>query len=118
VNLPFELADWHCGLRMAQRWRVRAGERRLREWDSLTEKLSLLAREDSRYLAARTATDTYKDVCFTSDHTAVLGASGIVFIRWEGMNCDNLRMLFYACGESNIAITRKAVIDWQIRNEN
>jgi hypothetical protein len=60
-----------------------------------------------------------------SDETAIRADSQVgflsavtVFIRWEGMNCDNLRMLFYACGESNIAITGKAVIDRQIRNEN
>ena len=49
------------------------------EWDVLIEKLSPLAYNDEQlYLAAETAVDTYKDIRFTSDHMAVLGAVGIL----------------------------------------
>lgn len=78
INSPFELSYWHCAMKMAQEWRVRAGEKRKPEWDTMIAKLSPLAAQDGLYLAAETATNTYKDARFTSDHMAVLGALGIL----------------------------------------
>lgn len=79
VNPPFELSYWHFAIETAQKWRERAGEKRNLEWDELLDKLSPLAyNENKLYLAAETATDTYKDIRFTSDHMAVLGAVGIL----------------------------------------
>ena len=79
TNPPFELSYWHFAMETAQKWRERNGEKRIKEWDELIEKLSPLAyNEDKLYLAAETALDTYKDVRFTSDHMAVLGAVGIL----------------------------------------
>lgn len=79
VNPPFELSYWHCALGIAQQWRERQGQERRPEWEMLINKLSpLAAQEDSLYLAAETAKDTYKDIRFTSDHMAVLGAYGIL----------------------------------------
>ena len=79
VNPPFELSYWLFGMQTAQTWRERAGMERVPEWDTLIEKLSPLAyNEDKLYLAAETAVDTYKDIRFTSDHMAVLGAVGIL----------------------------------------
>lgn len=79
VNPPFELSYWLFGLQTAQTWRERAGMERVEEWDNLIEKISPLAyNEDKLYLAAETAVDTYKDIRFTSDHMAVLGAVGIL----------------------------------------
>ena len=79
VNPPFELSYWHFAMETAQKWRERAGEKRNLEWDEMIDKLSPLAyNEDKLYLAAETATDTYKDIRFTSDHMAVLGAVGIL----------------------------------------
>ena len=78
MNPPFELAYWYFGLQTAQKWRERLGERRNLEWDEVIDKLSPLAYQNKLYLAAETATDTYEDIRFTSDHMAVLGAIGIV----------------------------------------
>ncbi len=79
VNPPFELSYWHFAMQTAQKWRERAGEKRNLEWDEMIDKLSPLAyNEDHLYLAAETATDTYKDIRFTSDHMAVLGSVGIL----------------------------------------
>lgn len=79
VNPPFELSYWHFAMETAQKWRERAGEKRNLEWDELIDKLSPLAyNDDGLYLAAETATDTYKDIRFTSDHMAVLGSVGIL----------------------------------------
>lgn len=79
VNPPFELSYWHFAMQVAQTWRERTGLERVPEWDVLIEKLSPLAYNDKQlYLAAETAVDTYKDIRFTSDHMAVLGAVGIL----------------------------------------
>jgi hypothetical protein len=79
VNSPFELSYWHFAMQIAQLWRERMNERRLKEWDDLINKLSPLAyNDDHLYLAAESAPDTYKDIRFTSDHMAVLGAIGIL----------------------------------------
>lgn len=79
VNPPFELSYWHFAMETAQKWRERAGEKRNLEWDEMIDKLSPLAyNEDGLYLAAETAVDTYKDIRYTSDHMAVLGAVGIL----------------------------------------
>lgn len=79
VNPPFELSYWHFALSVAQKWREREGKKRIPEWDELINQLSPLAYNDDKlYLAAETATDTYRDIRFTSDHMAVLGALGIL----------------------------------------
>ncbi len=79
INPPFELSYWHFALKIAQTWRERRGLERNPNWDDLINKISHLAyNEDKLYLAAETATDTYKDTRFTSDHMAVLGAIGIL----------------------------------------
>ncbi len=78
INPPFELAYWYWGLSTAQKWRERAGLPRNKEWDKILDKLSPLTAKDGLYLAAEDAVDTYKDIRFTSDHPAVLGALGIL----------------------------------------
>lgn len=78
INPPFELSYWHFGMSTAQKWRERMGQKRNLQWDEMIDKLSPLAYQDGLYLAAETATDTYKDIRFTSDHMAVLGAYGIL----------------------------------------
>lgn len=78
INPPFELSYWHFALSTAQKWRERMGEKRNLQWDELIDKLSPLAAKEGLYLAAETAEDTYKDIRFTSDHMAVLGALGIL----------------------------------------
>ena len=78
INPPFELSYWHYGMSVAQLWRERMGEKRKVQWDELIDKLSPLTALDGLYLAAEDAVDTYKDIRFTSDHPAVLGALGIL----------------------------------------
>ncbi len=78
INPPFELAYWHYAMSVAQQWRERLGQKRDMHWDELIDKLSPLAYQDGLYLASEDATDTYKDIRFTSDHPAVLGALGMM----------------------------------------
>jgi hypothetical protein len=79
VNPPFELSYWHFALSTAQKWRERRGLRRVPLWDRIISQLSPLAmNSDSLYLAAESAVNTFKDIRFTSDHPAVLGALGVL----------------------------------------
>lgn len=78
INPPFELSYWHYGLSVAQKWRERAGKARRVQWDEIIDKLPPLAELDGLYLASEDAVDTYKDIRFTSDHPAVLGAMGML----------------------------------------
>lgn len=79
VNPPFELSYWHYAMQVAQQWRAREGKPLNADWTRLIDNLSPLAyNSDSLYLAAETAVDTYRDIRFTSDHPALLGALGIL----------------------------------------
>ncbi len=78
INPPFELSYWHYGLSLAQKWLERTGQERKPQWDEIIDKLSPLAQLDGLYLASEDAIETYKDIRFTSDHPAVLGALGIL----------------------------------------
>ena len=79
VNPPLELSYWHTALTMAEQWRKRRGINDNGEWDRIVDRLSPLAyNADSLYLAAETATQTYTDRRFTSDHPAILGALGMM----------------------------------------
>nr|WP_321410300.1 hypothetical protein [uncultured Carboxylicivirga sp.] len=78
VNPPFELSYWHWGMAVAQQWLERSGLERNGDWDELIDKMSPLKELDGLYLASEDAVDTYKDVRFTSDHPAVLGAYGMI----------------------------------------
>jgi hypothetical protein len=53
VNPSLELAYWHFGLSLAQKWRERLGQERVAEWDDIIAKISPLASTpDSIYLPA------------------------------------------------------------------
>ena len=78
VNPPLELSYWHFALSVAQQWRIRLGLPKNEDWEKIIEKIAPLAQKDGLYLAAETATDTYTNVRYTSDHMAVLGALGML----------------------------------------
>lgn len=79
TNSPFELSYWLTTLQIAQQWRERNGQPRRQDWDDIINKISPLAyNKDKLYLAAETATQTYTDRRFTSDHPALLGAMGML----------------------------------------
>ena len=78
VNSPFELAYWHFGLTLAERWAERVGIDSRRTYVNVADSLARPAMADGLYLAAESAPDTYADRRFTSDHPAVLGACGVV----------------------------------------
>nr|WP_293837615.1 hypothetical protein [uncultured Arsenicibacter sp.] len=75
-NPPFELAYWYWGLSVAQQWRERLGMGRKPEWDQVIKELSPLPAQDGVYLAAESATDSYTNPPYMTDHPTVLGAYG------------------------------------------
>jgi hypothetical protein len=69
----FELAYWHWGLEIAQRWRERAGLPRHEEWAQVQERLALPRVLDGRYAAVDTDAEMRRD-----DHPSLLAALGVV----------------------------------------
>ncbi len=53
INPAFEIAYWHFGLSVAQKWRERLGQKRNLQWDNILAKLApLTASPDGIYLPA------------------------------------------------------------------
>jgi hypothetical protein len=77
-NPPFELAYWHWGLTVAQKWQTRLGKPINKKWQQIIDKLPSPAQKDGLYLAAESAPDSYENEDYFSDHPMVLGAFGIL----------------------------------------
>lgn len=77
-NPTFELVYWHWGLSMAQQWRERLGLPRNKKWDEVLQKLSPLPVQNNLYLFTESATESYTNPEFKTDHPAVLGALGMM----------------------------------------
>lgn len=77
-NPPFELAYWHWGLSVAQKWRDRIGLPEHEEWQKVIDGLPGFAQKDGLYLAAESAPDSYENEHYYSDHPMVLGAFGML----------------------------------------
>jgi hypothetical protein len=77
-NPPFELAYWHRGLSVAQKWRERMDLPGNENWQKVIEGLPGFAQKDGLYLAAESAPDSYQNEHYYSDHPMVLGAFGML----------------------------------------
>jgi len=77
-NPTYEVAYWDWALRTAQKWRERAGLERNKKWDDVINKLAPLPIQGEVYLATESATDSYTNPKWRTDHPAVLGALGMV----------------------------------------
>ncbi len=78
INPPFELAYWRRGLTIAQKWRERLNMERKPQWDAVIEELSPLAQQDGKYLAAESASYSYTNPGYMSDHPMVIGTFGML----------------------------------------
>ena len=78
MNPPFEVAYWHWGLSVAQKWRQRLDLDKNQKWQSVIDGLPSFAQKDGLYLAAESAPDSYTNQHYISDHPMVLGAFGIM----------------------------------------
>ncbi len=77
-NPTYELAYWNWALNIAQSWREKAGLNRNSKWDEVLEKLSPLPIQEGVYLATESATDSYTNPKFKTDHPSVLGTFGML----------------------------------------
>jgi hypothetical protein len=77
-NPTYELAYWEWALKTAQQWRERLGLKRKAEWDEVIKKLSPLPVQDGVYLATESATDSYSNPIYKTDHPSVLGTFGML----------------------------------------
>ena len=77
-NPTYELVYWHWALNVAQQWRQRLGMPRNKKWDEVVAQLSPLPVQDGLYLAAESATDSYTNPEYRTDHPSVFGALGMM----------------------------------------
>jgi hypothetical protein len=77
-NPTFELAYWYWALSTAQLWRERLKLGPEKKWDAVLKELSPLPVQGDRYLFAESATDSYTNSVYRTDHPAVLCALGML----------------------------------------
>ncbi|UGU18205.1 hypothetical protein LS482_10040 [Sinomicrobium kalidii] len=92
-NPTYELAYWRWGLETAQKWRERLGEGRNAEWDKVLKGLSPLPVQDEVYLATESATDSYTNPEYKTDHPSVFGTYGML-PETSGLDVDIMRNTF------------------------
>jgi len=77
-NPTYELVYWHWALNTANEWRVRSGLPRNKKWDDVVAQLSPLPVQGDKYLFTESATDSYTNLEFRTDHPSVFGAYGML----------------------------------------
>jgi len=77
-NPAYELVYWHWALSVAQQWRERLHLPRNKKWDDVLNKLSPLPLQNDKYLFTESATDSYTNPEFKTDHPSVFGALGML----------------------------------------
>jgi len=77
-NPTYELTYWYWALSTAQQWRERLHLPRVKKWDDVLKHLSPLPVQNGVYLATESATDSYTNPVYKTDHPSVLGALGMV----------------------------------------
>lgn len=77
-NPPFEIAYWHWGLSVAQKWCERMNLPETEDWQKVINGLPSFAQKNGLYLAAESAPDSYENEHYYSDHPMVLGAFGML----------------------------------------
>ena len=77
-NPTYELVYWHWALHTAQLWRERLHLKRNEKWDDVLQKLSKLPVQNNLYLATESATDSYTNPRYSTDHPSVLMAFGVM----------------------------------------
>ena len=77
-NPTYELAYWDWALNTALAWKKRLNEPAPKEWQDVLAKLSPLPVADNVYLATESASDSYTNPEFKTDHPSVLGTFGML----------------------------------------
>jgi len=82
MNPPFELAYWHWGLTIAQKWRRRLNLPEDTKWENVRKRLAVPVQENGVYLGVANAHDSYTNPKNMTDHPMVTGMVGILPI-WD-----------------------------------
>jgi protein-glucosylgalactosylhydroxylysine glucosidase len=77
-NPTYELVYWKWALAIAQQWRERLKLSRNKKWDDVKNNLSPLPVQNNKYLFTESATDSYTNPEFKTDHPSVLAALGVM----------------------------------------
>ncbi len=77
-NPTYELVYWYWALTVAQQWRERLHLPRNKKWDDVIRQLSALPVQNNMYLATESATDSYTNPEYKTDHPSVFGALGML----------------------------------------
>ncbi len=77
-NPTYELVYWHWALTVAQQWRERLHLTRNKKWDDVINKLSALPIQNNKYLFTESASDSYSNPEFRTDHPSVFAALGML----------------------------------------
>src|SRR5215211_1306 len=77
-NPAYELVYWKWALSVAQQWCERMKLPRNKKWDEVLQQLSCLPVKDNKYLFAESATDSYTNPEYRTDHPSVLAALGVM----------------------------------------
>lgn len=77
-NPTYELVYWKWALTVAQQWRERLNLGRNKKWDEVLNHLSPLPVQGNKYLFTESATDSYTNPEFKTDHPSVLAALGVM----------------------------------------
>ncbi|HEX4266013.1 MAG TPA: glycoside hydrolase family 65 [Verrucomicrobiae bacterium] len=88
-NPTFEIAYWRWGLETAQHWRERLGLPRETNWDNVIAHLPPLPTCDGLYVAAETATNTFRNPNENTSHPCMLAPLGI--LDGEGVDRETMR---------------------------
>ncbi|AWK07514.1 hypothetical protein HYN56_19615 [Flavobacterium crocinum] len=77
-NPTYELAYWNWALKTAIAWKKKLNQKVPEKWETVLAKLSPLPISDQVYLATESATDSYTNPEFKTDHPSVLGTFGML----------------------------------------
>lgn len=77
-NPTYELAYWNWALKTAIEWKKRMKQAVPQKWEAVLKDLSPLPIQNNVYLATESATDSYTNPEFKTDHPSVLGTFGML----------------------------------------
>lgn len=77
-NPTYELAYWNWALKTAISWKHGLNQKVPEKWETVLAKLSKLPVSGDVYLATESATDSYTNPEFKTDHPSVLGTFGML----------------------------------------
>lgn len=77
-NPTYELCYWRWALEMANQWRKNMGLQENAEWAKVAKDIAPLPVQDDVYIATESATDSYTNPEYLTDHPSVFGAFGML----------------------------------------